>query len=135
MKKLIVASLLSLSPFAIASSDVVVDLKAVACDHQTHPGIEFTSKGLYFLNVWNNTDIPQPVSIVYNHCVDGGGCMEGQDTHVVEPHSLWSHEWQTHLPHCKYGIGTYTIDAQMDVRVDLSGQHYYATSRNFISST
>ena len=135
MKKIIAATILSLVPISAFAEDVVVDLKAVACGRETHPGIEFTSKGRYFLNVWNNSDVPQPISIVYDHCVDGGGCMSGQDTHIVEPHSVWSHEWRTDLPRCKYGFGTYHISAEMDVRVDLTGKHYTTSSSSFISST
>ncbi len=134
MKKIIAALFLAGLFSPVHADPVTVDMKAEAFGYDTHPGIHFETKANFYLNTWNNTDQPQPMSVVYLHCVDGGGCVQGADTHTIEPHGTWSHTWHLSIPGVEYGPGEYNNSASMDVRVDSTGEHYRRYNRQGIRS-
>jgi hypothetical protein len=135
VRKLALASIIFCVAVDAMAKPIVVEIKAVANPYQTHPNVYFDTKSMFYMNIWNNTNIRQSISVVYNHCVDGGGCVSGEDVINVEPKSLFSKEYSLTLTGCQYGIGLYQDRASMDVRIDSIGKHYYAYGNNFIRSS
>jgi hypothetical protein len=137
MKQLFAATLIAVASTSLYAAPtnwpVDLELKAVAHQFVANPNEIYTTRGDFYLNARNNSNVPQKISIVYKHCTTGAICVQGEDTYTLQPNEFWGHQWVLLQPRL-YAYGRYEVGDKMDVRVDSTGKHTTDTDRSFGSS-
>lgn len=116
MKKLLLASFLSLSTITAFADPLDATVKAQAITALGYQNQEVQLITNHWASVTNNTDQMRVITVWYKICADNKGCNDEHHYKVkVNPHATWSDGMQLRMGEVYHNRGRYNLTATTTV--------------------